>query len=138
MPAVPVTPFVLKDVELSIAGDDFAAHVSEVTLTPSASQQTWQGLTPSATFTDTATATWTATLAYAQDWSNPNSLSFKLHEEEGAAWEATFTPKKGSGQPSVKVTLIVTPGQIGGAVNGWATATVTLGVSGKPEFNPAA
>lgn len=134
MAIVSVSPFVLKDVELTIEGDDFAAHVSEVTFTPSASASTWQGLTPSATFTDTSTASWSATLAYAQDWSNPDSLSMKLHTEEGASWPVTFTPRKGSNQPTISATLIVTPGAIGGAVNGWATASVTLGVSGKPEF----
>lgn len=137
MPTIPVSPFVLKDVTLTIDGDDYAAHVSEVRLSPSTSQQTWQGLTPSASFTDSATATWTATLGYAQDWSNPESLSYKLHEEEGGEWEATFTPKKGSGQPTITATLLVTPGEIGGAVNGWATASVTLGVSGKPQLVPA-
>ena len=125
-------PFTLKDVTLSIEGDDYAAHVSEVTFTPSTSSQTWQGLTPTASYTDSSVATWVCTLAYAQDWSNPDSLSYKLHEEEGASWEVLFTPRKGTGA-TWKATVTVTPGQIGGAVNGWATATVTLGVSGKPQ-----
>lgn len=137
MPAVSVNPFVLKDVTLSIDGDTYEAHVSEVTFTPSASSTTWQGLTPSASFTDSSVATWTCTLAYAQDWSNPDSLSYKLHAEEGASWDVTFTPRKGSGQPSITATVTVTPGAIGGAVNGWATASVSLGVSGKPEIVPA-
>ncbi|MFJ6534416.1 hypothetical protein [Microbacterium sp. NPDC091662] len=129
--------FTLKDVILSIEGDDYAAHVSEVTFTPTSSSSTWQGMTPTATFTDVSTATWTCTLAYAQDWSNPDSLSYKLHEEEGASWEVLFSPRKGSGQPAFKATVIVSPGSIGGAVNGWATATVTLGVSGRPDPVPA-
>lgn len=138
MPAVSVNPFVLKDVTLSIDGDTYEAHVSEVTFTPSSSSTTWQGMTPSASYTDSSVATWTCTLAYAQDWSNPDSLSYKLHAEEGASWNVLFTPRKGSGQPSFQATVVVTPGAIGGAVNGWATATVTLGVSGRPEPVPAA
>lgn len=138
MPAIPVNPFVLKDVTLSIEGDTYEAHVSEVTFTPSATVLPWRGLAPASNFSDTTTAEWTCTLAYAQDWSNPESLSYKLHAEEGASWDVTFTPRKGSGQPSISATVTVTPGAIGGAVNGWATATVTLGVSGKPEIVPAA
>lgn len=137
MPAIPVQPFVLKDVTLSIEGDTYEAHVSEVTLTPTSSSSSWQGLTPAASFTDSTVSTWTCTLAYAQDWSNPDSLSYKLHEEEGASWDVVFTPRKGSGQPSVTATVNVIPGTIGGAVNGWATASVTLGVSGKPKLVPA-
>lgn len=137
MPAIPVQPFVLKDTVLSIEGDTYEASVSEVTFTPSASTSNWNGLTPTSSFSDMSNATWVCTLAYAQDWSNPDSLSFKLHEEEGASWEVLFTPRKGSGQPAVKATVTVTPGAIGGAVNGWATASVSLGVSGKPELVPA-
>lgn len=137
MANISVHPFVLKDVTLTIEDDNYEAHVSEVTFTPSSSQQTWQGLTPSAAFTDTSTATWTVTLTYAQDWSDADSLSYKLHEEEGASWDVVFKPQPGSGMPTVEATLIVTPGAIGGTVNSWATATVTLGVSGKPELVPA-
>ncbi|MDR2294512.1 MAG: hypothetical protein LBE05_04845 [Microbacterium sp.] len=134
MAVIPVNPFVLKDVTLTLDGSDFAAHVSEVFFAPSASTQNWQGMTPSATYTDTSVATWTATLAYAQDWSSTNSLSRKLHEDEGASWPCVFKPRAGTTGPTVTATLIVTPGAIGGTVNGFATATVTLGVSGKPKF----
>lgn len=134
MANIAVNPFILKDVLLTIDADNYAAHVSQVEFTPSASTQTWQGLTPTATFTDVTTATWTVTLQYAQDWSNPDSLSYKLHQEEGAEWPVVFKPVSGSG-PSVHATLVVTPGAIGGTVNGYAVATVSLAVKGKPELS---
>ena len=133
MATIAVNPFILKDVLLTIESDNYEAHVSQVEFTPSASTQAWQGLTPTATFTDVTTATWTANLTYAQDWSNPDSLSYKLHEQEGMEWEVVFKPISGSG-PSVHATLIVTPGAIGGTVNGYATASVSLAVKGKPQL----
>lgn len=138
MATIAVSPFVLRDCLLTIGLDNYEAHVSQVQFDPSTSAQTWKGLTPSATFTDMPTATWACTLAYAQDWTTPDSLSQYLHEHEGESVEASFTPKVGSGQPSVSATLIITPGSIGGAVDAFATATVTVGVSGKPTIVPAA
>lgn len=137
MATIAVNPFILKDVLLTLDADNYEAHVSQVEFTPSSSPQTWQGLTPTATFTDVTTATWTCVLNYAQDWSNPDSLSYKLHAEEGAEWPVVFKPVSGSG-PTVTATLIVTPGAIGGTVNSYATASVTLAVKGKPALVPAA
>lgn len=129
-------PLVLKDVILQLGTDDFAKHVSNVTFTPSASTVTWQGLSPDATFTDVATATWTCALTYAQDWTATTSLSSYLFENEGETVAATFKPKNGEG-PSFTANLILTPGAIGGAVNSIAEATVTLGVNGRPTLVPA-
>lgn len=138
MASIAVQPFVLRDCTLAIGADNYEAHVSQVQFDPSASTQTWKGLTPTAVFTDSTTATWTCTLAYAQDWVTADSLSQYLHEHEGESVAATFVPKVGTGQPSVTATLIITPGSIGGTVDSFATATVTLGVSGKPTIVPAA
>lgn len=133
MALVAVNPIVLKDVELLFgATDDYAAHVSQVEFTPSASQVTWKGLSPEANFTDTATATWTCTLAYAQDWSE-DGLSRFLFEHEGESQPVTFRPVKGGG-PSFTATLVITPGAIGGTVDAYAAATVTLGVTGRPQL----
>lgn len=136
MADIAVKPIVLKDCTLSIAADNYQAHVSQVTMTPNSQSQTWQGLTPDATFTDVSTATWTVTLAYAQDWVTPNALSRYLHENEGVTVAMTFEPK--SGGPGFIVDVVITPGAIGGTVNQFATATVTLPAQGKPELLPAA
>lgn len=129
---IAVKPIVLKDCTLTIAADSYEAHVSQVTMTPTSQTQTWQGLTPDATFTDVSTATWAVALAYAQDWVTPAALSRYLHEHEGEAVTMVFEPKAGG--PSFTVTVIITPGAIGGTVNQFATATVTLPAQGKPAL----
>lgn len=134
MTVIAVKPIVLKDCLLTIAADNYEAHVSQVQFDPSTSAQTWQGMTPDASFTDTSTATWAATLAYAQDWVTPAALSRYLHEHEGEVKEMTFSPKAGG--PSFTVEAIITPGAIGGTVNAFATATVTLPLQGKPVLAP--
>jgi hypothetical protein len=134
---IAVQPFVLKDVLLSVGADSYQAHVSQVEFTPNSSLQTWQGLTPTSIHTDATTATWTATLALAQDWETPNSLSRYLFDNEGTTKSVVFKPKSGSG-PSFNATLVITPGAIGGTVNAFATATVTLGMIGKPTITSSA
>ena len=44
MATIEVKPIVLTDVSLLIPTDDYAKHVSNVTLTPSASPVTWNGM----------------------------------------------------------------------------------------------
>lgn len=137
MAAIAVSPFVLKDVTLQIELDNYEAHVSQVQFDPSSSAVNWKGLTPSSVFSDVSTATWTCTLAYAQDWVTPDSLALYLHEHEGETIDVIFKPRIGTGQPSITAVLIVTPGAIGGTVDQVAVATVTLGVQGKPAIVPA-
>lgn len=129
---------VLKNVVLTLGSgtpDDFAKYVSSVTFTPSASTITWTGLGGN-TYTDVATATWTCDLAYLQDWTSTNSLSQYLFNHEGDTVPATFEPKNGG--PSFTASIVITPGAIGGDVNAYATATVSLGVVGKPVLVPGA
>lgn len=134
-----VDPLVLKDVLLQL-GDptgedpafDFRKHVDQVTLTPSSSQVQWTGLGKN-THTDVTTATWVAALNYVQDWKTPDSLSRFLYENEGAEVPVVFQPKAGDG-PSFRGVLVITPGAIGGAVNAFATTSVTLGLKGRPEL----
>lgn len=134
MATIAVKPFVLKDATLTIEADNYEAHVSEVRFTPSSSSVQWQGLTPDASFSDQSSATWACTLAYAQDWETPGALSRYLFEHEGETVDAVFAPKAGG--PAITAKIIITPGEIGGTVNAYAVATVTLGVSGKPTLAP--
>ena len=141
MPAtkVAVQPLFMKDclfrVGTDAAGSDFEAHLSGVTLTPTSASQSWKGLTPTSVHTDATTATWQGVLAYAQDWENPDSLSRFLYEHEGEEIDVVFKPRSGVG-PSFAVTIIVTPGSIGGTVDAFATASVTVGCKGRPELVP--
>lgn len=143
MAILAVNPLVLKEVDLQIAtvpggdpltADNFAAHVSGVTFTPSGGTVTWNGLDQNS-FTDSTVPTWTCNLEYAQDWGDPDSLSRFLYENEGKHLGAIFRPTRGSG-PSFGAVVVVTSGAIGGAVNAVATASVTLGMEDRPFLLP--
>lgn len=137
MADIAVLPIVLKDMIIEIGEDDFAAAVSSATLTPASSPVVFKGLKAGAVFTDVTAATWTLALTYAQDWVTSGSLSAYLFNNEGDLKDAVIKPQSGVG-PSFEVEIIITPGAIGGAVDQTATATVTLGVQGKPTLVPAA
>lgn len=136
MATIAVQPIVLKDVLLTVGTDNYEAHVSEVVFEPSTSIQTWQGLTPTATFTDATGATWTCKLTFAQDWATANSLSKYLFDNEGTTKAVKFKPKKPATgtAPTWSATVVIVPGSIGGTVNTFATASVVLGVQGKPAL----
>lgn len=132
MTTVPVDPFVLKDALLKIDADNFEAAVSEVRFTPSSSQQTFKGIAPNSSKTDTTLASWVCVLSFAQDWDEPASLANKLLENEGDTVAAEFIPRNG-GPGSTKFTANITlvAPEIGGAVDAFATSSVTCG-SDKP------
>jgi hypothetical protein len=132
MATVAVNPFVLRDVDLVIGADNYEAHTSQVEFTPTTSQVSWTGLANN-TVTSQTTATWQCTIALAQDWGTPNSLSQYLMDNEGEVVSVTFTPA--SGQGSFEADVTITPGAIGGTAGAFAVATVTLG-STKPVFTP--
>lgn len=136
MAQIAVAPFVLKDVRLKIATDNYEKHVSSVILTPSTTTDklTWQGLTPTATFTDSGVpqTTWEAQLDYAQDWETTNSLSQYLLDNAGQTKTIVFQPKAGTGKKTFTVTATIVPGPIGGAVNTVQTSQVTLPITGAP------
>lgn len=133
MAAIAVAPFVLKDVIFQVGTDSYEAHVSSVKFTPSTETVKWQGLTPSAAFTDTTVPTWECEIAYAQDWVTANSLAQYLMTNSGTSKVVVFKPQgTTTGKPIFTATLNITPGQIGGDVNTVQTATVTMGVVGAP------
>ena len=134
MAQIAVQPIYLKDVVLSVAGSDYEKHVSGVTFTPTVTSATWKGLEPSAVFTNVGSSTWMIDLAYAQDWDTVSSLSAYLFANEGAEVALTFTPVTGGGTWSASV--IIVPGAVGGAVDSFAVATVSLPVQGKPVYTP--
>lgn len=135
MAQIAVQPIYLKDVVLSVAGSDFEKHVSSVTFTPSVSSATWKGLNPDAVFTNVGASTWSVDLGYAQDWDTVGSLSAYLFANEGAEVTLTFEPVAGGSSWSADV--IIVPGAVGGAVDSYAEATVSLPVQGRPTFTPA-
>ena len=130
MATIAVQPFVLKDCQFKVEADNYEGHTSEVTFVPTAATVQWNGLTPTSTFTDVATATWVCNVGLAQDWETPNSLSRYLFEHEGEAVDVEFEPRAGG--TGFSATVVCTPGSIGGASGAVAVATVALGVQGRP------
>lgn len=130
MASIAVVPLVLKDVTINLGTNGYEKHVSSVTFVPKASTISWQGLTPTAKYTDVTAAEWTCVLEYVQDWATTNSLSKYLFANEGTTVAATFKPKSAD-SPSFAANVTITPGAIGGKVNAYATTSVTLG-SDKP------
>lgn len=135
MAQIAVQPIYLKDVVLTVDGDTYEKHVSGVTFTPSVTSATWKGLEPSAVFTNVGASTWMIDLAYAQDWETTDSLSAYLFANEGEEITLSFVPVSGGGTWSA--TVIIVPGAVGGAVDSYATSSVSLPVQGRPTFTPA-
>lgn len=129
-PVIDINPLVLKDVVLEIGEHDMRKHVDSVLLQPATSPLTWTGLGKNS-HTDPGSETWSAQLSYAQDWETPDSLSRYLFEHSGETVQGTFKPRSGTG-PEFAVDLVLVSGAVGGAVNAFATTTVTLGISGRP------
>lgn len=136
MSQIDVKPIVLRDCTLKVDADNYEKHVSGVTIDPTTGSVNWNGLTPDAAFAFPTATTWAAKLDYAQDWETEDSLSMYLYENEGEQVDMTFEPKAGG--LGWKVTVFIAPGSIGGQVNAVATASVSLGVVGRPTPVPAA
>lgn len=134
-----VVPIILNDVILTIAADNYEAHVSKVQFDPTTSIVKWKGLTPTSVFNFPTSSDWTLSLDYAQDWATTSSLSQYLFTNEGTTKVITFKPKKPATgtAPTWTATVIITPGAIGGSVDSVAAASVTLGVQGKPVLTVA-
>lgn len=133
MAQIAISPFVLKNVLLTIGTDSYEKHVSQVEFSPSASTQTWKGLGGN-THTAQGLADWTVTLTYAQDWETANSLSQYLLANEGTNVSVTFEPV--SGDAGFTSTVTLSPGSVGGQQGTFATSSVTLGCT-KPVLVPA-
>lgn len=136
MATIAVQPIVLTDVLLTLGADNYQAHVSSVEFVPTAATATWKGLTPGGSHTATGLASWVCNISFAQDHETDDSLSNFLFDNEGDTVSALFEPK--SGATGFSADIVITPGSIGGSVDAFAVATVSLGVQGKPVRIPAA
>jgi hypothetical protein len=137
MAQINVQPLYLKDVILTVDGDTYEKHVSGVTITPSVATATFKGLEPTATFSQASSATWTVELSYVQDWETADSLSAYLFNNAGDQVTMSFQPESGAGHGVFSATVIIVPGAVGGAVDAYATSTVSLPVQGQPTFTAA-
>lgn len=132
MAEIAVQPIVLQDMVVKIGADDFAAAVSSAVITPAGSIVTWKGLKPDSVHSFPVSPTFTLDLEYAQDWAGTTSLSRYLWDHQGEVIEdVVLEPESGAGTRWT-FDLIVATGAVGGAVDTVGTATVSLGISGRP------
>jgi hypothetical protein len=133
MAQIAVAPYVKKDAVITIGTDSYEKHVSSASLTPSTEVVKWQGCTPSATFVDQTTPTWTWQLEYAQDWGTTNALAAYLLANAGTQKTCVYSPQGTTvGKPKFTFDVMISPGQIGGQVNTVQLGSVQLGVIGQP------
>lgn len=127
---VPVKPIVPKDWDVIVAETNHKMAVNKCEFVPSTSTQTWTG-GGNNSHTDQTTPTWSVNVDFAQDWETEGSFAGYLFDHAGETVELEFRPK--SGAAGFSALVIITPGTIGGTINSFMTASVTLGVDGKPE-----
>lgn len=132
MAEIDVQPIVLNDMVVKIGADDFAAAVSSAIITPAGSIVTWKGLKPTSVHSFPVAPTFTLDIEYAQDWAGTTSLSRYLWDHQGEVVpDVVLEPQSGVGTRWT-FDMIVATGAVGGAVDTVGTATVALGISGKP------
>lgn len=132
---MPFNPTYMTESRLEIGTTDYAAEVSGFTLAPSYSTATWKGLKPGSTFTRSGLATWTLTVNFGQDHEAATSLSTFLFENEGDEFPFSIEPVDGG--TAFSGDLIAQSGAVGGEVDQFGNATVTLPVLGKPTRTAA-
>lgn len=129
MAVIAVTPLYLSNSTLKIGADNYEAAVSSVKVTPNVTTAQFRGLTPSAVYKKAVTD-WTCEVEFVQDWKTAGSLSNYLLANANNTVTAVFVPDVGG--PSVTVSIVLTPPEIGGAVGEFATTSVQMGVNGVP------
>lgn len=132
---MPFNPLYMTESVLTIGATDFAAEISGARLVPTSSSATWKGLKAGSTFTKAGLATWALTVNLGQDHELAGSLSTYLYTHEGEEIEFTLEPVEGGTGFAGK--LIVQAAEIGGDIDSFGTATVSLPVQGKPVRSAA-
>jgi hypothetical protein len=123
-------PLYMSESKITIGGTAFEAEISSVKLTPTTPSATFKGLKRGSSFTKSGLASWVAGLNFGQDHEAATSLSNYLFDHEGEELPYTIEPIDGG--TGFAGTLIAQAGEIGGDVDAFGTASVTLPVQGKP------
>ncbi|RDV44139.1 hypothetical protein DOE76_13930 [Leifsonia sp. ku-ls] len=130
MASVPVTAFVMGECDFIIEDDNYSAALSSAAIQVDQGTVDWAGMAAGSSFTFPTTPKYSIPITYAQDWASDDSLSVYLWTNKGQTKNVTFAPKKGG--RSWTATVIITSGNVGGALNSVADASVTLAVIGEP------
>lgn len=133
---MPFNPTYMTESKVTLGANDFEAEVSGFRLTPTYSSGEWKGLAPGSVFQKSGKAVWALGLNFGQDHEAATSLSTYLFEHEGE--EVAYSVEPLDGGTAFSGTLIAQAGEIGGDVDAFGTASVTMPVLGKPTRTPAA
>lgn len=126
-------PTFLTDYKLKVGADNFEKAVNSVLITPQTNVLAFKGGTPDANYKKTVVTGHQIAIGYVQDWESPVSLSRYLQANAGLDVLVEFTPNNGNGM-TVKATVTIVPGPVGGNADTPATSTVTLDVTGVPTY----
>jgi hypothetical protein len=122
------TPHILTEVTFTVDSSNYQCAVRRVQLTPNTPIQEYKVLCPGGSGTAAGNTTWQLEVEYYQNWDDDDFARF-LDENPGDTASFVFTQngltKSGN--------IIVVPGPVGGTVDEFATATVTLPVVGTPS-----
>jgi hypothetical protein len=129
-------PTFLTESKVTLGTNDFEEEVSGFKLTPSYATATFKGLKRGSSHTRSGLATWVLTINFGQDHESATSLSTYLLEHEGEKLPYSVEPLDGGTAFSGE--LIAQAGEIGGDVDQFGQASVTLPVLGTPERTPVA
>ncbi len=136
MATITPTPYILRDMLVTIGSDEYAAAIDQLTITPKTSPQVFQGGRPSAKFVDLPDPEWDVAIQYAQD-NAATSFTRYLHANQGKVVDMTFQPKAGTlsaANPAVKCKVMILPGTLGGTIGQHAKSSVTLPAIDQPAF----
>lgn len=132
MALAPHNPLIIEDVSLTLDGTDYATAVDSVTLIPTTTKVAWKPVNGHKS-TRVARPSWALTLNVGQDFDRAG-LTHKLITDHGKEVPFTLLPNGESDTAAITGLVTLEAHQLGGGAETIATASVTLDVSGQPEF----
>lgn len=132
MALAPHAPLIIEDVSLTLDTTDYATALDSVILIPTTTKASWKPVNGMKS-TKVARPSWALTLNIGQNFDKAG-LSHKLIVDHGKEVAFTLKPNGESDAAAITGTVVLEAHQLGGAAETIATASVTLDVSGQPEF----
>lgn len=135
MPATEVTVTGRQLTDISVifdaagANTEFREAVQSFQFVPSTSIVTAKGGRPGAVFTGVAGGTWQLNMKLLQDIEKATSLVNYLNANAGKTKTVDFIPNGGA---KVSATIVIAPVALGGDIDAFLDATLSMGVKGAP------
>jgi len=128
-------PAYIRNLVLKVGANTFSKAVTSAAFEGASSIVTFKGGTPDAKYSQVVPTQYTFNLTAAQDWTTANSLSRYLYDNDGKSAIVEYTPVEGGPKFTANVTLVAP--SIGGAVDAYATFTVSMPCDAKPTISAA-